>query len=80
VCAQTGDHSQPVRLTNEPEISTDCAVNRFNVEIFGEFPAGMTLNGKLAFLLLTRPIHSVRHAADLADRDDESDQTGNQQP
>ena len=80
--AQTGDQSQPVWFTNEPDISTDCAVDWFNAdgEIFGEFPTEMTLNTKLPDLLHILPIPSVRHAADPADRDDKSDQTGNQQP
>jgi len=40
----------------------------------------MTLNGSLPVLPLTRPIQSVRHAPDLADRDDEADEAANQQP
>ena len=56
--AQTGDQSQPVWFTNEPDISTDCAVDWFNAdgEIFGEFPTEMTLNTKLPDLLHILPI------------------------
>jgi len=80
--AQTGDQSQPVWFTNEPDISTDCAVDWFNAdgEIFREFPTEMTLNTKLPDLLHILPIQSVRHAPDLPNRDNKSDETSYQQP
>jgi len=55
--AQTGDQSQQVRFIPEPDISTDCDVNWFNVELFSEFPAVMTYNTKLPGILLTLPIN-----------------------
>ena len=70
------------RFTNESEISTDCAVGRFNAdgELLREFPAGTALNGNLPVLPLTRPIQSVRHAPDFPNRDNKSDETSYQQP
>ena len=80
--AQTGEQSQPVRFSNEPDISSDCAVDWFNAdgEIFREFPIEMTFNTKPPGFLLTLPIQSVRHAPDFPNRDNKCDETSYQQP